>query len=1114
MRFNSKMLSAAAAAALIVTMAGCESTATSSSKTGGSAQHITNPKGSVTGTVQDTNGNPLTGVLVYLAGQRSKTDAGGVYRFSSVPVTQVNDTASGAHGQDLSVTIAAPEGYIGATVIVRPAAQIDNAENAENGVETFIDGFIASAGVAVLPETNSTVVGVLRDIATGAPLANTEIQLEFIAGGSGADVAQEQSQNGIDTSYAVSTYKISTDVNGSFSFTSLPTDSTFQFLVPGYDNVDVGGATDLFASDAETVVTLGNVVAKEIKALDTTPPFVVSVDNIISAPAALRATLDDDTRDTFVVNFSETLTPEKLELAGNSVFLYAGEDGNMTKRAFTAAINSDNNAVTFTITDALADGDLVDLLFLNADTVDTSMNSLTTAGTVIGYDAPQGNYTKIKLEIFSEENQAAAAATSQTQMTKDNSGVDDDEALQAVSSAYNDVLDNDIITGFQQLNSADNDTGLVNDAQERLTALVNEQKAGAFVQTDKTRISFVANDAFTYQISVTDQTMTVDKVQADVDGVLNATSVNTKIEGDFSDTIPGNMLEISTDANETVEVYLSNVEPTDIVTITPVDSLGYAGTPVVIQLVDNVAPTTVLQKSYLNGTPTIANTGTTVQFGDGGELSQNFSDENIGAPYISVNPGLLDNLDGNGENVNNGATRDKKLQEELFVYNTMDTTVNPAAYYIDKADGIYDAHAITQMTDFSRQIGVAFSEDINVTGDPVLTNISATVNNAKAFNDVTANVDGGIINSDLVTLEVNNVMTLANDDNMGVIDFSTVVTDTAETPNAATNANAKVVVLDQMPPLVTKAFFDGTNVVVTFNEAISLRDTMTLTIDDTAGVGSSTATYNATTSPAAWTLSVDAKTLTIAKSEFPTAGGLTINDSEDWYNNAPVSKVYYTYGVADPYSVSALGDTNLTHATLDFSDIPDSHDYSWADYATDTLLRAVATPEFAIVNTVTNNLFNITGSDSTAFKVSDDTTTTQQVVKWTFSHPIRVDGLTDIFNDANLDGGAAETDGRRVITDAIAAAAPNASDNVVNYFEAVVGGGTEALTNQDTTSASTTTSLELSANRKVVTLKFTTATNVAATTDSVKLKAGLAFVSEYDYSKTHTDATVTANPVP
>ncbi len=1085
MKFNSKMLSVAAATALIVSMTGCGSTATSASKTGGTEQQITNPKGSVTGTVQDTNGNPIKGVKVYLAGQTTTTDAGGVYTFNNVPATQAFDIAVSAAevGQQLSVTIAAPEGYVGATVTVRPAAQITTDSNTTNGVKTFIDGFIASAGTAVLPETNSTVVGVLRDADTEAPLANTTIKFEFLAGGTAANVAQEQKQNGVDTSYAVATYTLTTDANGSFSFASLPTDSTFQLLVPGYDNVDVGGATDQFSSDAETVVTLGNVVAKKITALDGQSPFVVSVNNIISAPTVARAVLDDDTRNTFVVNFSETLTPSKLELAGNSVYLYAGKDGEMTKREFTATINTADNAITFTIADTLADGDFVDLLFLNADTVDTSMNPLSLNAN-IGYDELKGNYTRVKLEIFSEENTNAAAATAQAQIDEDTHGVNDFEKLQTLSDAFKDVLDES--GKIYQLNSSDDDDNNGIDSAQRLTAL-STALGGGTVVADTARITFTAADANSYVISVTDKSGTTKSLPAitgkddalTYDGVPASLGANDQ---DFDGTTQP--LIITPDANVSVEIALFNVAPTDVVLITPTDSLGYPGTPKRVTLVDNVAPTTILQKSFLSGTPTVETGGTTAQFGDGGELSQNSDTTSIGAPYLSVNPGLLDDLDGNGENVNAGATRDHTLQEELMVNNTIDASTG--TNWIPKNVGIYDASAYNKFTTrLNRTIGVAFSEDVNLTGTPATTGFSTTLSNAKVYNDVTSNVDGGTVNSDLITLDIEDVVVLANSDNGKIIDFANVIEDTAG--NKATSAtNAKVVVLDEMPPMVEKAYFNGTSYVIEFNENVTLKDGMTVSISDTTPT-TKTATYSATAPVVTW--SVAGNTLTIAKSAFDFKNTPFLNNSTNW------NLATYAYDT-DIYGVNALSDHKLAHLVLSTSDVPDTHGNTWNTYAANTT-RDVATPAFAIVNKLTK-VTPTFSTDNTNFKVADDTTSKQQTVVWTYDQPVRVSQSSDIFYLANLNTGAEETDGSRIIYDS--ATAPATNGEVSAYFEAVIAGAADVITNGDNTTNATRTEAKLSPDHKTITLKFTSTTDITSVTaDGVRTKQPV--FSDYDYAK-------------
>ncbi len=1076
MKFNSKMLSVAAATALIVTMTGCGSTATSASKTGGTQQQITNPKGSVTGTVQDTNGNPIQGVKVYLAGQNTTTDAGGIYNFASVPVTQVNNIAAGVQGEKLSVTIAAPTGYIGATVTVSPTAQVTNDSNTTNGVKTFIDGFVASAGTAVLPETNSTVSGVLRDTDTEAPLANTEIKFEFTAGGTAANVVQEQKQNGVETSYAVSTYTLTTDENGSFSFASLPTDSTFKLLVPGYDNVDAGGpvgSLNQFSSDAETVITLGNVVAKKITALDTKDPFIVSVNNVISAPTALRAVLDDDTRNTFVVNFSEALAPAKLELTGNSVLLYAGKDGNMIKRAFTAAINTADNAITFTTTDTFADGDFVDLLFLNADTVDTSMNPLAVNAN-IGYDELKGNYTRVKLEIFSEENTNAAAATATAQLDKDTHGTNEFAKLQALSDAFNNVQDG--IGKIYQLNSAANDDSIGGlDSAERLTAL-STALGGGTVLTDIARISFTAANANSYIVTVENKSGVEKTIPAitgtdalTYDGISTALGTNDK---NFGAGANPKSLIITPATNVQVEIVLASVTPSDVVVITPTDSLGYPGTAKRITLVDNVAPTTVLQKSYLNGTPTVEKFGAVAQFGDGGELSQNADSTIIGAPYLAINASLLDDLNANGDNVNVGnVTRDKKLTEELYKYNTVNPTTGKS--YIPKSVGVYDATAYPQFTArLNRTIGIAFSEDVNLTGTPATIGMTTAVTNATVYNNVVNNVDNTAIkiNSDLVMVDVADVMTLANSDDGKVIDFTNVIKDTAGNI-AGANTNAKVVVKDMMPPMVVTATYSGANVVINFNEPITLYDAASGNIPQTSvtltGSATATATYNPND---LWVLSPDKKQLSIPYSDF-TADKMNINSFWD--------KGTYGYASNSFYSVTSI----LAHAYLTTNKVTDSHKNSWTTYIAATTPRNITAPQFAATFTVAN--FSDTAV-TTNFKGTDNTNTTAQTVVWNFTQPLHVNAASDLFQSANQ----LQADGSYEIT---------SLTTIQGFFEGFVttGSTTSAITNND---ASKPTKVTLSADKKTLTLIFTTADNLVAG-DIVRMKSGKNMTSDYDRSQ-------------
>jgi len=74
----------------------CGSGGDSAPTTSGSTDQITNPKGTVVGNIQDTNGTLLPGVTVNVAGLTATTDMGGNYRFDNVGVLNAGDSESHA----------------------------------------------------------------------------------------------------------------------------------------------------------------------------------------------------------------------------------------------------------------------------------------------------------------------------------------------------------------------------------------------------------------------------------------------------------------------------------------------------------------------------------------------------------------------------------------------------------------------------------------------------------------------------------------------------------------------------------------------------------------------------------------------------------------------------------------------------------------------------------------------------------------------------------------------------------------------------------------------------------------------------------------------------------
>jgi len=1066
MKLKSKLISIVTATLLVsTTFVGCgEDTSTTNNTTGGTSQIVSNPKGTVTGLVQDTNGNPISGANIYLAGRETTTDAGGVYIFKDIPVVQTYNInlTDATLGNELSVTIIPPSGYIGSTVTVRPAAQISSSENTINGVETFIDGFIAQAGTAVLPDTNSSVTGVLRDSTTGEPISSSVVNFEFLS--TALNINQEQPQNGVTTSYAVSTYSKITAEDGSFSYSSLPSDSTFKILVPGYT---VNSAVQ-FSTDDEPVKILGNIEVTPISALDNLHPYISSVNNVISASTNTTGLLDDDTRNTFVVNFSETLDLSKIELDGNSILVYAGDLSKETKIPYSATIDSTNKIITISTTATLNDGDSVHILFLKSDLQDTSGNPLVNSN-IVGYDydfGPSNEYIKLQLKIFKQANIEAPAINDALQLDQDTLGLNDDKLIQEKSDAFKDVLDGTV--KFQQLNSADNDDNLSgSDTEERLNALV-QKLGGAGVENGKTRVSFTPSGAYAYILTVTDKDENP-KPQSNIFGITNAFTDNIDIanSADFNGTATSYL--VTKDMNN-VEIYLNNVIPTDVVTITSTDSLGYMGTPYSITLKDTVPPTTILQKSYYAGTATAgeSSAGVIVDYGDGGELSNTQNTLTVGTPYLAITNSLLDNQDANGEDVSTGTTADKTLKTELYNLSVIDTTTGIP--YIN-GTGMYDAEAFSKFnidTKLQRRIGVAFSEDVNLTGTPVYSGTNISLSNFTVNNDVVINVNGTTVNSDLIDMDVSNILKLANLDNLASINYSSVIEDLAGN-NATVATNANVVIKDEMAPFVVSALYRDTtaNLTITFNEAIHLVDAVS-----SIKLGTANTTYNALATENQWSLDTTGTVLTIPYGAFDSS----INKETFWTSTSVPAYKYPN----DNYNVGT--DTPLDHAQMIYSTISDTQGNSWNTYTTNSGTNAIEIPTFATAQYTTG--FITSSANNITFDGATDTTATAVTVSWSFTQPI--DPSSGMFSGVTADA----TTGKYTLTN---------EATISSYFD-FTGAATSFITG---------TSLTLSADKKTITLQFLTNNDMSA---GDKLTNNTTITSEGDTDQ-QIDSASQSNPI-
>jgi hypothetical protein len=368
---------------------GCGKSNSSSSGSAGQTTQITAPTGTVSGTVEDNNGNPISGASVYVAGQTPvTTNAGGQF---SVPVVVTGATAgNGATAtgsgttpnQALTIQIVPPTGYLSALVTVTPAAQLTSSDNGTsatgetNPQEVFIDGFSASAGVVRLPKESTTIVGTILNAQTGNPIpTGTHVDLDFI----GPNFDQTNTAVGTAVTYGsgATLTTATTSATGAFQFTNAPDDSCLRIDAPGFILALPAGsdvvptcstlagttATDLDGFTFSTIVESANSVtfslinATPATAGDLVAPFVTSVASVVNEdPAPLTGAaigqFDSTVTTTITVKFDEPVT--YTASTAFPVTLFIGTTPNQTAVTPTSVVlGADKETLTITLPSAL-----------------------------------------------------------------------------------------------------------------------------------------------------------------------------------------------------------------------------------------------------------------------------------------------------------------------------------------------------------------------------------------------------------------------------------------------------------------------------------------------------------------------------------------------------------------------------------------------------------------------------------------------------------------------------------------------------------------------------------------------------------------------------------------
>ena len=982
------------------TGSGLENTSSDGS---GTSLSVRAPVGSITGHVQDTNGNPLEDASVYVAGQVTTTDAGGNYYFAEVQVTQTSKLGDGSgYAQALSITIVPPSGYLGATITVEPAAQIfegDNDDGSGDGaaqdVTTFIDGFLASAGTASLPALTGTVTGWVRDNTTGEAIQSVSIGLDMLETEIGGGVDQEQTQNGVSTSYQTLSYTATTGSDGSFSITNVPVDSILNYV---FTNYTINSNTNVDTSDEVLAINDGEITVTLIESTDTDSPFVERVFGVL-AQAAATGQLDDETTTAFVIEFSETMATGEVD--ANSINVRDVTD-DLWLTVNSTAFSTDGQRMTVTLSAAVTAGNTFHINMLKADFMDTAESSTTTAnhlatGTGVGYDTDFSttngtDYLRLTMRAF-EDADATATSPTPAQATVDTLGAENNIAMvQAVSTAFNDVDDD--TAGIQQLNSADDDDNLNNDAATRLSALTAALASTVSitgtttVSTDVARITFTPTVAASYSWEMDDEDGTL------VPGVVpdfRQGTTNVTDNGDGTGTFEADT------TGDTIEFVLDGVEPDYNITIIPYDEFGYPGTEASLDLVDNVPATTILQSSYAVPTDTDTGMVTSLEYGDGGEQS---AGENltVGTPYLNLTPRLLGEVDGTNDGPNDDAD-DLNTFVLLYEQNSTNTGgtafsgANPGDQFIDETNNIYDAPSwvayLALANTFDKTIGVAFSEDVTLAADPAYTGGGGTItlSNFVAMNDVFREDDGDTPGNggdpfvDLVRFDVDNVYTMALEDNGAIMDFSGQITDNAGNASPLA-ANPRVVIRDAIPPMIESAIYDGRNFTITFDKAVDLANDpdiildadgagLTIALDDTDNYALTSSDTVLTIDPAAWG----------GNTGMNAAGG--------------IAAVFDLAAYDESDTTTAPTNGQYGHTEVDYSEINNANEVDWDVYAAAGDFN-FENPTFAGINSTENFAVDITSG------VTSGLGTATITVLYQLTHEFDM-GAVDSDSSGNLD---------------------------------------------------------------------------------------------------------------
>jgi hypothetical protein len=381
----------------------------------------------------------------------------------------------------------------------------------------------------------------------------------------------------------------------------------------------------------------------------------------------------------------------------------------------------------------------------------------------------------------------------------------------------------------------------------------------------------------------------------------------------------------------------------------------------VLSLKDEVGPTAALQ--ILGVTQGNAGSGT---LGQGGVIFTGGSAAGPSTVILPVTPQLGNTSDANEANA--GIYAGNSFVQELFAPSGLkkagaanaagaDASLNLRADTDATGVDAYLKANATAAGSLNVKAAIAVTESVTsaatlsvpYTGTAALSGFGAIPNVVSKQSGPVAAPVAGVLN-DLVTFSINNVFTLAADGRANkVIDLTGTITD-ANGNVAAAGDNARVVVQDLFPPLMTAAYTDGKNYTFKFNEPVQLNGVITL---EQCGA---TLDLHALASLATPQATLDATKTVVTVDQTAVSGNCFF----------PSSDTAHTYAESVYTTANTGVDTipaKLQHGFVSFTNVPDSVGNVWENgaggtpaanqgTAWDTRQLGMGSPRFAMVNLV------------------------------------------------------------------------------------------------------------------------------------------------------------------